>query len=404
MKRFLIISIALILVSGGVFGYSLHHYLSAQNADAAQPSTEPAATAPTEPDAQLNLNTDTLNDGGIFSAYYDQAEQYVAGMTKEQMVGQMIIDVADDASDAVTDISRYSLGGVLFTAESFDYMSKDEVKSAIERVRTAATLSPILAAQEEGGRVNTVSGHSAFDDVTFESPRNVYEAGGIAAVERQEDEKTQFLKELGFNVNLAPVLDLAKEYDQIMFSRSLCGDAQVTSTYAEYVAKFNQAKGVSVVLKHFPGYGTINDTYDVPVVDTRDAAVIRAEDYLPFKAGVSAGAHFVMISNVVAQGFDSAHTAALSPTLHRELRDNIGFTGLIITDVLDKNDYSAYADGKAPAVAAVLAGNDLILVNDCASAYNAIISAVNDGTVSETILKQVCTRIIAYKYAAGLMA
>ena len=409
MKKFLIISIVLLLISGSIFGYSLsQHPLtlspSAETEESQEKATEPAAPASTaSPGDELNINPDSMNTGGIFSAYYEKASNYVAGMSKEQLVGQMIISVADNTAEAATDVNRYYLGGVQFLNESFDYMSKDEVKNAVAAVRTAATTSPILAVQEEGGRRNAVSSHAAFEDVTFDSPRDTYDAGGIAAVERLEDTKTTFLKELGFNLNLAPVLDLAKEYDQIMYSRSLCGDAQITSTYAEYVAKFNQAKGVSVALKHFPGYGTINDTADLVVVDHRDAATIRSEDYLPFKAGAAAGAHFVMISNVVVENIDAAHTAALSPTLHRELRENIGFTGLIITDVLDAVDYSAYSDGRDVYVAAVLAGNDLILAEKCSDAYNAILSAVDSGTISETILRQVCTRIIAYKYAAGLM-
>lgn len=406
MKRFLIISLVLLLASGGIFGFALKHYIDSTKPDTVQKADAPAATAPTESsveDPTLNPDDGTLDDQGVFAAYYEKAQEYVSGMSKEQMVGQMIIDVADDCTEAVTDINRYYLGGVLFSSESFDYMTKDEVKAAVERVRAAAPTAPILAAQEEGGRRTTVSGHAQFDDVSFDSPRNIYESGGLGEVERTEDRKTEFLKELGFNVNLAPVLDLAKEYNQIMYSRSLCGDAQITSQYAEYVSKFNQAKGVSVVLKHFPGYGTINDTYDVPVVDTRAADTLRNEDYLPFKAGAAAGAHFVMVSNVLVQNLDSERIASLSPAVHEELRNKVGFTGLIITDVLDNGDYSAYSGGKDPVVAAVIAGNDLILVKDGSAAYNTILAAVNDGTIGTSVLQEVCTRIIAYKYAAGLM-
>lgn len=405
MKRFMIISTVLILISAGIFGYSLHHYLEVTNSEPAKKNASPTEVSPTEETVPVTptLNSDTIEDNGIFSAYYDRASQYVSSLSKEQMVGQMIIGVADDANTAVVDINRYSLAGVLFSTDFFDYMSRDEVRAAVERVRAAAPIAPVLAVTEEGGNRNSVSNHANFDDVTFESPRNTYEAGGLAAVERLEDQKTQFLKELGFNLNLAPVLDLAQEFDQIMYSRSLCGEVQATSTYAEYVSKFNQAKGVSAALKHFPGYGTINDTAEPIVVDTRDASTIRSVDYQPFKAGAEAGAHFIMISNVVVESIDPDHTAALSPTLHRELRDAVGFTGLIITDQLDNTDYSAYSDGRDVAVAAVLAGNDLIIVKDYAAAYSAILSAVNDGTVSEEILRQVCTRIIAYKYATGLM-
>ena len=408
MKKFMIISTALILASAVLFGFSLNHYIQSRNPVETSPSKatddSPAPTeAATEGISRIDV---TLEDNGVFSKYYDKASDYVSGMSKEQMVGQLIVGYIDDTSSAVTDINRYSLAGVQFSTDSFDYMSKDEVKSAVERVRAAAPIAPILAAQEEGGRVNTITSHDAFSDIVFDSPRNIYESDGIAAVEKTEDEKMKLLKELGFNLNLAPVLDLAQEGDQIMYSRSLSGEVQSTSTYAEYVAKFNQAKGVSVALKHFPGYGTIHDTYDSIVVDTRDAATIRNNDYQPFKAGAAAGAHFIMVSNVVVENIDSAHTAALSPTIHRELRDTVGFTGLIITDVLDGTDadYSPYADGRDVAVAAVLAGNDLILVKDYAAAYNAILSAVNDGTISTSILQEVCTRIIAYKYATGLIA
>ena len=406
MKRFAIISTVVLLICGGIFGYSLNHYITTRNA-AAAPS--PAAVtqvdvteAPTE---ALSLDdVDLLADNGIFSAYYDKAAGYVNTLTAEQMVGQLIVGVVSDPTTAVTDVSRYSLAGVQFDTAYFDYMSKDDVKAAVQNVRSAATIAPILAVQEEGGsRRSAVSSHSAFDDVNFELPRDTFESSGLSAVEKVEDEKAQFLKDLGFNLNLAPVVDLPDMYDQIMYSRSLSSDPQVTATFAEYVSKFNQAKGVSVALRHFPGYGTIHDTDESIVVDTRDATTIRTTDYIPFKAGASAGAHFIMVSNVVVQNIDPSHTAALSPLLHRELRDTVGFTGLIITDVLDGTDYSQYADGRNTAVSAVLAGNDLILVKDYAAAYNAILAAVKDGTISSDILRQVCTRVIAYKYAAGLM-
>ena len=402
MKKFVIISLILILLSTGVFGYSLYNYIEVTRPAEETPAdtwTPATADEPTE----LTLNRASLDDDGIFSEYYSRAQAYVSNMSKEQMIGQMLLGIVSDVDTASTDVKRYALGGVLFDSVAFDYKSQDEVKEAIASVGESALTAPILAAQEEGGLINTVSDHDAFYDVSFDSPRNIYENGGIAEVERTEDEKAQFLADLGFNLNLAPVVDLPNNYNQIMYSRSLCGDAQTTSVYAEYVAKFNQAKGVSVALKHFPGYGTIPDTIDSVVIDDRAADDIRALDYMPFKAGAAAGAHFIMISNVVVQNIDEYHTAALSTTLHRELRENVGFTGLIMTDVIDRADYSAYADGNSVAVTAVLAGNDVILVRDYGTAYNAILAALNNGTIDPAIIQQACTRVIAYKYAAGIL-
>ena len=98
------------------------------------------------------------------------------------------------------------------------------------------------------------------------------------------EKKIDLIAGLGFNMNLAPDIDLANEYNQIMFSRSLCGDANITAKYAEFVTKKSQAKGVSVTLKHFPGYGTIPDSYEPIVTDTRDAETIRTVDWIPFKS------------------------------------------------------------------------------------------------------------------------
>ena len=404
MKKFVIVSTILLLIGAGAFGYSLYHYLQTTNPAPATATPTQAMSAASDATEEPQLSRSELEDNGIFSQYYAAAAEKVAGMTKEQMIGQMLIGSFTDTATAVTDVKRFSLAGALFKNESLDYMSQDEVKTALANVAASGDIAPMLAAEEEGGRVTTVSGHDAFSDYTFESPRDIYEAGGIAEVEKVEDTKMQLLKSLGFGVNLAPVVDMPDTFDQIMYSRSISSDVQVTSTFAEYAAKFNQAKGVSVCLKHFPGYGTIPDTYEPVVVDTREAAVIRSKDYAPFKAGIDAGAHFVMISNVVVQSIDPTHTAALSSVFHRELREDLGFTGLIITDQLDASDYSAYSDGRDVAVSAVLAGNDLILVSDYSTAYNSILAALNEGVIDPAIIQQACTRVLAYKYSVGLLS
>jgi beta-N-acetylhexosaminidase len=401
MKKFVIISAVLLLIGAGVFGYSVHHYLEVTRPVVSVPVETAATEAPAAEEATAAPSVQ-LEDEGIFSAYYDQAAAAVTNMTKEQMIGQMLLGVTTDPETAATDVNRYSLAGVLFDSECFDYKTEGEVKTAVTTVGASAKIAPILAAQEEGGNVTTVTSHADIEK-TFDSPRNIFEEGGIAAVEKAEDEKIEFLKSLGFNLNLAPVIDLPNSLDQIMYSRSLSSDPQLTATYAEYAAKFNQAKGVSVALKHFPGYGTINDTYESIVTDTRDAATIRTTDYIPFKAGAAAGAHFVMVSNVVVESIDPTHTAATSSLLHQELRGAVGFTGIIMTDIIDRTDYSDYADGRSVSVAAVLAGNDLILVRDYAAAYTSILSAVNDNIIPIDTVQKACTRVMAYKYAASLI-
>ena len=119
MKKFLIFSLVALLISGGIFAFSLKHYIDVTSAPAAKeaaPTEAPATEAPDDAGETPTLDSTTANDYGIFSAQYERAQQYVANMTREQMVGQMIIDVVDDNATAVNDINQYSLGGVLFSS------------------------------------------------------------------------------------------------------------------------------------------------------------------------------------------------------------------------------------------------------------------------------------------------
>lgn len=411
MKKFVIISAILLLLAGGAFGYSLYHYMDVTNLLKSKESAEtqaateaevPGATEAPKADAPA-ASSAAVN---VFANGADKAATYVANLSKEEMAGQMLLGICADSSAAASEISRYHLAGMLFESDNFYGMSKEEITAALTAASSDTETKPILAAQEEGGTYTTISDLDGFSEYDFNSPRSEFENGGLQAVEKAEDDKTTMLKSVGFNMNLAPVVDLAESSDQIMYSRSISGEVESASAYAEYAAKFDQAKGVAVTLKHFPGYGTIPDSADTgvgAVVDERDAETIRQNDYTPFKKGAAAGVYCIMMSNVVAKNLDAAHTAALSPSLHAELRETVGFKGLIMTDILDDADYSAYAESKSPVVQAVIAGNDLILVRDYATAYNSIIAAVDAGTISETQLKEACTRVIAFKYTAGIM-
>lgn len=400
MKKFIIISTILILLAAGAFGYSMYHYMGVVEAERALMETEAVSEEVSTQQAATEAGqaeTTASADGGIFAEYEQNAKDYVKDLSTEQMVGQLILGVCSDTDDAKTDITRYSLGGFWFTDSNFYEMSDSEIKTTVSSVKEAAKVSPILAVREEGGYITT------FPQLNLASPRNIYESEGMEALKKSEGEKVTSLASLGFNLNLAPVIDLPEDYNQIMYSRSLSSDTAVVSAYADYVTKTSQAKGVSVALKHFPGYGTIPDTTDSVVVDTRDAKSIMDKDLKPFKSGIDAGAHFVMVSNVVVTNMDSRHTAALSDTIHSVLREEMGFTGVAITDTLDTEDYSAYADGYSVAAKAILAGNDMIIVKDYEKAYSDILAAVNDGTISKDILTSRCEKVIAYKFANGLL-
>ena len=416
MKKFVIISTILILLAAVLFGYSLYHYLDVTGAleKKASVATNTEATVAAaankvekEDEQPTEEKTSSAPADGIFSEGTEKAAKYVDTLTTEEMAGQLILGICADATTAGDEMNKYNLSGMLFESTNFQLMTPEQITESIKTAQAKTNIKPILAAQEEGGAYTTISDLTGFTEYDFNPLRSEFASGGLQAAEKAEDQKITMLKNVGFNLNLAPVVDVCEDGSQIMYSRSLSEDVEKVSAFAEYAAKFDQAKGVSIALKHFPGYGTIPDSANTGVgaiEDDRTAESIRSKDYIPFKKGAEAGAHFIMVSNVLVKSMDPTHIASLSPTIHSELRDNVGFTGLIITDVLDDADYSTYADGKKPAVQAVLAGNDVILVRDYATAHADIVAAVKSGVITEDQLKEACTRVIAYKYVAGIMS
>lgn len=408
MKKFWTVSIILILVSVIAFSGSLFYYIDVTKDDTAtvdQIKKDNGNKDDKEKETQpLEVNIPAeLNDGGIFSASYEIAYAYMQSMSEEQMVGQLIIGSCptDDTADSL--ITKYSLSGYYLTADNFASMSSQDIRDMIDEYQEKAKTPMIMSVKEEGGAVTAISDLDAFPEYDFYSPRNIFAQGGIDEIKKNETDKATMLKSVGINLNLAPVLDMAEEMNQIMYSRSLGGTVDETSLYATEVTTISQKKGVSVALKHFPGYGTNPDSYEPIVVDTREKSVFEATDFKPFEAGINAGAHFVLVSNVLAQNLDSKCVASLSEDVHKILKDELKFSGLVMTDNLNNADYSEYANGKNIYVQAVLAGNDLVMVDNIEDAYTAILDAVNDGTISKTTLQKACMRVLAYKYTAGIM-
>ena len=409
MKKFWIISTALVLAAAVFFGFSLYNYIGKSKPEETLPQVEtkpatPKETAPPQTDSKpVTPMPSSWQDNGIFSQSYDKAYSYVTSMTKEQLVGQMIFAVCPTDGTAEDTLRKYSLGGYVYTVDNFYAKSMDEVKSLISTHKNGASTPVLTALTEEGGAKTTVSDLDAFYEYSFASPRKTFEQGGMDAIKEAEQQKAQMLSSIGIDLNLAPVCDMAVESNQIMYSRSLGGTVEETSEFARICTESHQSKGVSVALKHFPGYGTNLDTVEPVVVDTRDTSTFESTDFKPFASGINAGAHFIMMSNVLCQKLDSTCISSMSETMHKTLRSTMKYTGLIMTDNLSNADYSQYANGKDVYVQAVLAGNDMIYTSDIETAYTSILNAVNDGTIKLEDLQKACTRIIAYKYTTGLM-
>ena len=192
-----------------------------------------------------------------------------------------------------------------------------------------------------------------------------------------------------------------------MYHRSVGLDANGTSNYVKTVIKASkeaQNKGdkVSYCLKHFPGYGSNKDTHIGFSVDERNLEEVK-KDMESFEAGIKEEAESVLIAHNIVSSIDENEPASLSPAIHSILREELNFTGIIITDALNMSALdSNYIKGNKY-VKAVLAGNDILIVTEPKVAINAIKAAVDDGTIDEEIIDKAVTRIIAWKYYKNML-
>ena len=161
--------------------------------------------------------------------------------------------------------------------------------------------------------------------------------------------------------------------------------------------------GVSACLKHFPGYGDNGDTHSGVETDYREAGVFYEQDLLPFRAGIEAGADFVLVSHNIVAAFDGQLPASLSPAVHGLLRDELGFSGLIITDDLAMEGVAGLYGVDETAVLAVLAGNDMLLSSDPEEQIDAVLQAVETGRISQELIDSAVERILLTKIKAGLI-
>ena len=156
-------------------------------------------------------------------------------------------------------------------------------------------------------------------------------------------------------------------------------------------------------LKHFPGYGNNIDTHTGVAIDERNYDNFIQNDYLPFKAGIDAGVPSILISHNVVKAIDENYPASLSEKMVSELRKNLKFTGIIMTDDLAMDAVKNYVDDGHAATLAIQAGNDMIITSDFMSMYKEVINSVNEGKISEEQINKAALRVIAWKYYSNIL-
>ena len=153
-------------------------------------------------------------------------------------------------------------------------------------------------------------------------------------------------------------------------------------------------------LKHFPGYGNNVDTHTGVAVDKRDYNTFVENDFKPFIAGINAKVPTILVSHNIVETMDTI-PASLSSKVHSILRDELKFTGVIMTDDLDMDAIKKYVDN--PNVKAVTSGNNLLITSDYKTSFNDILNAYNNKEISIDIIDQAVFKVLALKYSMGVL-
>ncbi len=331
-----------------------------------------------------------------------QAEELLASMTLEEKVGQLFF-VRVPAEDAAQAVAQYHFGGYILFGRDFQDKTREQVRADLQSYQDSAKVPLLLGVDEEGGTVVRASANPDICDEPYWSPRRLYEAGGLDLVLSVERDKIRTLQGLGLNVNFAPVCDITQQEGAFLYDRSLGQDARTTAGYVGKVVSLYGEEGMGCVLKHFPGYGNNPDTHTGIAVDERPYEAFQREDFLPFEAGIQAGAGCVLVSHNIVTCRDGEAPASLSPEWHRVLREELGFTGCIITDDLVMDAIQEYCDASSAAVQAVQAGNDLLCCSDYETQYPAVLAAVESGELSEERIEESALRVLQWKEELGLL-
>ena len=335
-----------------------------------------------------------------------KVDKLVANMSDADKVGQLMMIGIHGKSlndDAKFMLNEYRVGGIILFDRNME--SKDQVKTLITDINKAgksAGLTPLfLGIDQEGGAV------ARMDDKLIKVPpaeevgkEPVEQAAALAKEVGTE------LKDLGFNINFAPVADLGLTY-----GRSYSTNPDEVVRYASAVGKSYDEAGLWYSYKHFPGIGKTDvdlhaDTSIVPV----SKETLLSEDTKVFVDLIKQSkpnTYTIMVSHAMYPQIDPDHPSSLSKAIITDwLREDMGYNGVVVTDDMDMGALAKHYTFGDMAVQSILAGSDILLVcheyEHMQEAYNGLMKAVKDGRISKERLDESVKRILLMKMSRGM--
>jgi beta-N-acetylhexosaminidase len=372
----------------------------------------------------------TNNDDPVSPTPIDKVEAQLQKMTLREKVGQMffvrpecldttihfnLLSGIDVSADDITKIKlqavnatmkgvneKFPVGGIILYAHNI----ADEAQLAqfIPQIR-ALKGSPLLCIDEEGGRVARIGKNPNFNVETFVSmdaigktgdPQNAYYCGNTIGT---------YLRKYGFDIDFAPVADVNTNPENIVIgARAFSGDPAVAAPMVTNYLQGLKDAGVTGCIKHFPGHGdTKADTHFGYAQSMKTWDEMLGCEMITFKAGIQWGCQLIMTAHIAAPnvtGTDIPSTMS-AVILQDKLRGELGYQNIIITDAMEMGAITQQYKCAEATVGCILAGVDIVLgPQNLLEAFDAVIDAVENGTITEERINQSVRRILKLKTAA----
>lgn len=378
-------------------------------APASQPTASAGAQSTASPSAAPAglLGEMTLREkvGQLFLVRLDALDPALSQQTIDDADAPGVIEVSEAMAAF---LEEYPVGGVVLFGKNIT--DEVQLRGLIAGLQQSSPVPVLIGIDEEGGVVARLANSPGFDLPQYESAASMG-AQGTDEVRAMSAEIGAYLAGYGINLDFAPVADVNTNPDNpVIGTRAFSSDPQEAADCVNAAVEGFSRAGVLCCLKHFPGHGdTAGDSHDGTVYTEKTMEELRACEFLPFEAGIRAGAPLVMVGHIAAPNAVKGEESDLPATFSRALitdvlRDELGFAGVVVTDSLAMGAITeTYTPGEA-AVLALQAGADLLLMPaGLAQAYDGVLAAVEDGRLTEERIDESVARILALKQQAGLL-
>ena len=293
----------------------------------------------------------------------------------------------------------YPVGGVILYAHNIDYEA--QLTAFISQIR-ALKGSPLLCIDEEGGRVARIGNNANFHVEKFESMDAIGKTGDAKNAYYCGNTIGTYLKKYGFDIDFAPVADVNTNPENIVIGKRAFSDdpAVAAQMVISYLQGLNDAHIVGCI-KHFPGHGdTKADTHYGYAQSLKTWNEMVDCEMVTFKAGIQWGCKLIMTAHIGAPkvtGSDIPATMS-SLILHDKLRKELGYQNIIITDAMEMGAITQQYTSAEAAVGSIKAGVDIVLgPQNFIEAFDAVVKAVEDGTLTEQRIDESVRRILKLK-------